>query len=398
MSSTLFASGTARGGTNLMDMILSVHPQIKVSQDPYLSLFKSYRRALVQTYKNKRIMLEDPLYEYYYSAEQLEIMDLIQNSDLSIKFDETEMPELIESLRNRMILSSPRLIEHLGSLKGDTYKDLYNSAMNIIASGWGVGDIKWIGFNDNWAVEFFTPVAKTFPDSKFIILIRDVRACIASHVRLVEAEAINPLYQYEKDLSMIALTMSFARCWRKQIAFAKHYQSLEMFKDRLLVATYEQLVSNPEEIARRFCDLLDVNYIPEMINTGCFISPDGGPWLPNTNHGNVPRKGIYSNTVNRWKSTLPPDVISLIEFICGPELEMMGYQLENTNFRKFPNEAFNVHAKDHINCQGWRTDNKNPEMDFGYELLRRSSLKGNTTNTELIKKCFLFPELYKLLK
>ncbi len=380
-----------------MDMLLSVHSQILVCQDPYLSLFKSYRRALVKQHHARIIDLDTPLQEYYYSGEQLAVMDLIQNNDLSIEFDARELPELIRSLKDRMQLSSPRLIAHLGSLKGATYRDLYDSAMEIIAAAWEVDDVAWLGFNDNWTVEFFAPVAKSFPNGRFLILIRDVRASIASHLKLVEAKAINPLYQYEKDLSMVALVMSFARCWRKQIAFAEHYRAMDLFKDRLCITTYEQLVSNPERVTRQLCDFLDVDYLPEMIDTGHFVSPDGGPWLPNSNHGEVPRKGIYADTVDRWKTTLSQGEIALIEFVCGPELELMGYQLQNTSFDVFPDVAFETHVRNHTSCQGWRTDNEDPTMDFGFELLRRSILKSKTDNPELIKKCFLFPEIYESL-
>ena len=135
-----------------------------------------------------------------------------------------------------------------------------------------------------------------------------------------------------------------------------------------------------------------------MIDTEYFVSPDGSsPWLPNTNHYDVPQKGIYNDTVDRWKETLPKPLISLIEFVCGPELEMLGYTLENKNFDEFPEAAFNSHVYEHIHCKGWRTDNRNPAMDFGYELLRRNCLNHGITNKELIKKCFLFQELYEKL-
>ena len=47
-SSLIYSVGTARGGTNLLNLILNVNDQIHLSQDPMLSLFKSYRDALIR--------------------------------------------------------------------------------------------------------------------------------------------------------------------------------------------------------------------------------------------------------------------------------------------------------------------------------------------------------------
>tara|TARA_B100000700_G_C14498816_1_gene603058 strand:- start:186 stop:608 length:423 start_codon:yes stop_codon:yes gene_type:complete len=133
-----------------------------------------------------------------------------------------------------------------------------------------------------------------------------------------------------------------------------------------------------------------------MLNTENFIAPDGGQWLPNSNHSGVPKKGIYSSTIDKWKSELDPKIISLIEFICGPELLALGYSVNN-NFINFPSDAFEMHEFDHKNTKGWRTDNLNPTMDFGFELLRRKLLSERTRNKDLIEKCFLFHESYEAL-
>ena len=39
----LFTAGTARGGTGLGTNILGVHPNVAISQDPFLGVWKHFR-------------------------------------------------------------------------------------------------------------------------------------------------------------------------------------------------------------------------------------------------------------------------------------------------------------------------------------------------------------------
>ena len=386
-SSLIYSVGTARGGTNLLNLILNVNNQIHLSQDPMLSLFKSFRDALtgelgnVNINSNSKDPLEAnylPLDEYYYFDHKLDVMNLIQNSSLDITFNFKEAEILRNSLASRMKLSSPLLIEHLHLLEGKTYKELLNSAQMIMAKSWNTQGIKWQGFNENWAIEFIKPISKSFTDAKFLILIRDVRSAISSHINLVDHKSLNRLYQYEKDANMIAGILSFSRCWRKQVAFMNKYKSSEL-SEKIHVMKYEDLVTNSEEEVKKVCKFLEIDFSDNMLNTEKFIAPDGGKWLPNSNHDGVPKKGIYSSTIDKWKSNLPSEMISLIEFVCGPELESLGYRLEN-DFHSFPNDAFEFHTLDHNNTKGWRTDNFDPLMDFSFEVLRRSLLEFDSDN------------------
>jgi hypothetical protein len=397
----IFCSGTARGGTNLLNLCLSVHPEIQVCQDPLLPFFKSFRaqildNALIASDAEKS--LNSPLDEYYYFESKLQVMDLIQEATLDIGFDQDSFPALRNELQSRMSFSSPKLIPYLGDLTGASYSDVFRSAIDIMETAWGKSGIEFPGFNDNWAIEFFRPVATTFPDAKFIALIRDVRSSVASHIRLVEHKSENPLYQYEKSAEMVALTMSFVRSWRKQVSFIAHYQASE-FADRFYWLRYEDLVTRPDLEIERVCDFLGVEFKENMVDTTQFVSPDGNKWLPNSNHVGVPREGIYSSTVDRWRSSLAPEAVELIEFIAGPDLVCCGYPLSKENhLKRFPLDAFNYHCHDSENCSGWRTDNMNSEIDFGLELMRESYLTDRLLDRRLDRELFLHYEMADLLR
>ena len=389
MPTPLFASGTARGGTNLVTLILSVHPEISLSQDPYLPLFRSLRNSIVASSGEALALAgfdpDGPLDEYYYSENRLAVMRLVQAADLDLPFDPAELPRLKRLLESRASLSSPLLVPHIGLLQGDTYKALFESAIEIVGIGRQTPDVAWPGWIDNWTVEFFPAMARRFPEARFIIIIRDVRSSIASQLRLT-------------DLTRVALPMSFVRCWRKQIALALHYREMELFRDRLHILTYEQLVRYPEQKTREMCEFVGVEYSPDMVDSTKFVGPDGGPWIPNSNYSDTPQQGIYHDSIDRWKKALPREVIRLIEFVAGPDLEMAGYALsEPQDSGGLDWDAYDRHVQDRLRYQGWRTDNGNPEIDFGLELLRRYCLEHQPEDPSLIERCFLFPEAYQNL-
>jgi hypothetical protein len=393
----LFISGTARGGTNLAIMMLSVHPDVSLSQDPFLALYKSFFNAVLSTNGLKEKDLQSPLYEYYYFREKIEKMHLLQKSDLNMPFNNSKLEELKTVIADRMKLSSPLLIPHLNQLKGNNYKTLFDYALAIVRKGRNEKNLKWVGFNDNWCIEFFAPLARTYKNAKFISIVRDVRGAIASHIKLVDAIHTNPLYQYKKDVSMLALTMSFARCWRKHVAFSYNYQMSRLLKDRILIIKYEDLVSNPQIETEKISDFLDIDYFEDMIDTNNFIAPDGGKWLPNSNQGHAPQKGIFTSSIDKWKDTLPNDLLDLIELVVGPDLEMCGYEALKSFNSEMVSNAYQRHKYEHENWVGggwgWRTDNYNPELDISFELLRRNTIENNKNDKELLELMLLFPDL-----
>ncbi len=346
MAKPLFVSGTARGGTNLAIMMASVLPEVALVQDPYLALLKSFRNTLMARDRVEGFDLHSPLDEYYYDDRRLDVMRRIQDATLDVPFDAQSLDELREVLANRMRLSAPLMLPYLGELQGGTYREVMERGIEIIGKAWKKPDATWMGFNDNWAIEFFGPLSNTFPDAKFLSIVRDGRSAVASHVRILEAQHTNPLYMYEKQPNMVALTLSFVRCWRKQVAFTRHYQ--HTLGDRLHVLSYEQLVTDPEREARRLAAFLEVEYRTEMIDASKFIAGDGNVWLPNSNHENAPQGRIYADTIGKWKSTLSPDMVDLVEFVAGPDLAFAGYETTRTFDDRMPWGAHALHRAEHV--------------------------------------------------
>ena len=400
--SPLFVAGTARGGTNLAIMMASAHPGVALVQDPFLAILKSLRNAAV----GAGVTAFDPggpLDEYYYYPDKLDVMRTVQACRLDLPVPPPAIQAIQAQLIPRMKLSAPLLVPYVERIRGPSHKDLLDRGLETIAEAKRRTDAKWVGFNDNWAIEFFGPLARAYPRAKFVAIIRDVRSALASHLRIVESQHRNPLYAYPKDPSMVAMALSFIRCWRKHVAFAAHYQCDPAMAGRVHVMQYERLVASPEQEMQSLCRFLEIDYRPEMVDSSKLIAGDGNVWIPNSNHQDAPQGGIYKDTVGKWRTTLPDAVKSLVGFVAGEDLALAGYEAE-PRFRsgELPLEALDWHAHQVRTWpgggMGWRTDNDDPIVDFAFELMRRAVLGLAQPSDNMIERMFLFPDVFESLR
>ena len=89
------------------------------------------------------------------------------------------------------------------------------------------------------------PLAKSFPNSKFFIVLRDPRSVYAS---------LSKNAKKRKELKVQLL--SFIRHFRKYVILVNYYLGLPIFKDRLMLIRYEELVTNPQSYFRKICKFL----------------------------------------------------------------------------------------------------------------------------------------------
>ena len=54
-----------------------------------------------------------------------------------------------------MSIASANLIPHLDKIPAPTFKEVFENIIEIIARVYKKKNIKWVGFNDNWTIEFF---------------------------------------------------------------------------------------------------------------------------------------------------------------------------------------------------------------------------------------------------
>jgi hypothetical protein len=393
----LFITSTARSGSYLISMMLSANPGITVASEPYLELFRSLRNDIIQhdapLELQKEFGAELPLQDYYFTDARIQCLDIIQSATLDLPFDTKGWDSFLEACSSRCALQCKELVPYLHKLKGDRYRDVFNHGLEIIASARNAEKCKWIGIKDAWTIEFFTPLARAYPEARFIVILRDPRAVINSMLGVKNI-----------DSSQVAHTLSYIRHWRKYVAFVAHFLQNSLLKDRLYVLTHEQVLQNPEKQAREMCDFLGVDYDNDMLDTDKYIDfATGKTWNGNSSFEKT-TSGISMHRAKRWRKTLPENLAHIIDFLCGPDMKIVGFEPLGPLDQQWPHTHILEHIiKTDLAFSNWRSDLRDPQQDFGFELFRNVLLampEGflSKIDQRLIRRSFLFEEAFVKLR
>jgi hypothetical protein len=203
--------------------------------------------------------------------------------------------------------------------------------------------------------------------------------------------AIDGALHAETDPRKIPHVLSFAKHWRKYVAFLLAYRKHHLFQNRLHVSLYEPLVSSPEKHLREMAEFLEVEFDPAMLDTNRFRTATGEHWEANWD--------IYQKSVDIWKTRLPRPVIEVIEFICNPEMRLLGYIPMHNSTSGLSAEALRFIIQDAHECKGWRSDFGQIEKDVGFEYFRKAVMENRDMqwSCEDIEHAFLFTEAYREL-
>lgn len=383
----LFSCGTTRGGTTFFTRVLSVNESIKVASDPYLPIFRSLRTAIMRKKINSDFDPDQPLDDYYFSSEKIRMMKAIQTSDLDLPITKEELDTIRTQLSARMNLAAKELLPFLPALNGSTYFKLFQNGLRLLEKAYDISSAKWVGFNDNWIIEFFPLLARAFPKAKFIVIVRDPRAAMASSIAL-----------RNRDPQLVPLMYSFAHCWRKHAAFAIMLMQNPLFKSRLFVFRYEDLATDPENIVKKLCQFLKIEYDGSMLNTEKFRPIIGDKWNTYSNF-NFSKSGIYMDSVARWKNYLEKGTIEFIEFVCEPEMKLFGYDTVDYKGGLPSSDIMRFLLKDDKVAQGWRCKHESWDIEHSYELFRKQACKieKELLTPIMIENNFLFKEVLEAI-
>lgn len=185
----LFIFGVARSGTNLLTHALDAHPYCTIALDPLMPLFKAWRNAIARQQTDRLYRPFDPssaFQDYYFDADGAALLDAMLGADAGLPLSATT--QLQEAVRARAALESPELAAAFSGWSGETVAELFDAALAIIADqarACGKHDLAVAGIKELWTVEFALPLARAFPDARFLIIHRDPRAVVASLVAMM---------------------------------------------------------------------------------------------------------------------------------------------------------------------------------------------------------------------
>lgn len=390
MKNTVFSSGTSRGGTTFFTRILSVNEKVKVSSDPFLPIFKHFYAAVMKS-AGIECSPDAPMSDYYFSRTSIEKMKILQESSLDLKIEKKELAIIIEKLKSRMNLAAKEVIPYCDTINGSTYEEILVNGFKALRSAYNISENDFCGFNDNWISEFFPVLAKSFPDSKFFTIIRDPRGSIASVEQL-----------RKKNPELAPSIYSFLRSWRKHASFVFNCKNNSHLNNKLYIVKYEDVVTSPEIEISKVCKFLNVRFSKNMLNTEKFRPVEGKSWGKYSHHKDTPESGIYSDAVDKWKTTLDKNIVSFIEHVCMPEMSLLGYMPEFknlTNPTDLTTDSLNAFLNNEKIAAGWK---HNPKLEWHHEMalenFRYTLLKMNNIDNNIIQENFLFNELYNEVK
>lgn len=383
----LFVTGIARGGTSLVGRMLDAHPQMAVAIDACLPLFRALRNSIVLE-SEPGFDPSGPMEDSYFDATQRGRQAALLNGRIDVPLRGTDLPTLRSALQRRAGDESADLAPVLAMLSGTTMRELLDHAMAQIALARPAADLARVGFKDLWISELIPALARGYPDARFVIVFRDPRDIVASVLGFLPV-----------DPTQVGHVLSFLRHWRKTVALAYRFARDAGIKSRVMTLRYEDVVTHPEGCARRMCGFLDLAFDRAMVETKKFKEYNtGGVWQGNSTFDSG-MNTISRSPMGRWRQRLQPAAVGLVELTCAAEMQACGYELAGTPVPE--GDILDFLVNDDVRACSWRSDGREPIVDFRRECARRALLAltpGRDPTAKDVVDAFLFEDVYATLR
>ena len=382
----LFGTALARSGGGLLSHVVSAHPEAMLARHPFLQIFKSFRNAIVRDLGIQEVSAvvapAAPLDDYYFSAPKRRLLDAVLDADLDLPFEDGS-EEFVAAAIARCEHESPDLAPHFSRLPAPTYRQVLDNALTLVGEARAATDRRWVGFQDPWILEFFPSLARAYPEARFVVLLRDPRGVVGSMKGIVRT-----------DPEQVVNTLSYARHWRKYVALLIRFLDDPLLAPRLHLLGYEQLLTDPQQAAGGIAAFLGLSFDPRMTDARSFVDwGTGEQWSGNSSFG-TERGTIDRSAAERWRETLDPGVRILVDWTCGPDMRVAGYDPLSDD----PTVALHTLVAESREPSHWRSDDGDVVIDCGGEVLRRALLEDEAVDEELARRCYLFPEVAPRLR
>lgn len=173
---------------------------------------------------------------------------------------------------------------------------------------------KWVEKTTNHA-RCMLAIRKFYPEAKFIHLIRDPVDSVASMA------SIKPTSIADFRITYVSSYYGFSRLWKKNVLSALRYPD----QGNVLHIFYEDLVLKPRVVLEQVCAFLGVSFEESLMKTfhesaASLFSGESCPWQ---NDNLLP--GFHTDAVHKWRRSLPPEKIWLIQKYTQDLARYLGY-------------------------------------------------------------------------
>ena len=102
------------------------------------------------------------------------------------------------------------------------------------------------------------------------------------------------------------------------------------FPDRFYGIRFEELKKDPQNVMKKVCKFLEIDYEPAIINENNWVDHHGKQW-GNRKISSFYDSGDHKNPVGRWKRLITPEELYLCEWV--GRTQMLAF---NMNFEEQP--------------------------------------------------------------
>ncbi|MFC1631089.1 sulfotransferase [Candidatus Omnitrophota bacterium] len=302
-SKMILVTGSARSGTTLLADCLNHHPQIMCVADAMNEFFKGFMKYAYYKLENEKKDSGYPIDNFFFSGSS-RVREFINQTDLEHKIPEYLRKEILQRMVIRDGSYCPEIIEPVKQLQAKTFARLFLEILRVLHSLYGSEQAAYFGIKTLWCEQLILPLARTFPNMVFVNIIRDPRAVVASN------------YVTKNNRYPLLFTI---RDWRKSVYYSWKFPRMKLLKHRFIAIKYEDLVAAPERTLSGITSLIGTRYDPAMTN---HVFKE-----PNTSYRDqLAEPGISARFTEKWKQTLPKDIIKKVENFAFSEMNKKGYR------------------------------------------------------------------------
>ena len=285
-----FIAGQAKSGTTLLAALLDNHPELLV-----LPQETAYFPTVLRKYGHAGRRAQ---FDYLTKQSFSRILFGGEPKWLEHEYKNFPQQKFLETFE-RIAFDPANAERDLLALMAEAYAQTIGVPLDRIQ--------RWIEktpANRNHVDEIFA----RFPNAKFLVILRDPRAILATQIALEKT-------RQTKRFSVYYVIAH----WRAAANLARRVRAGD---GRGLFVQFEQLVSEPATVMKKLCDYLEINFDPNVVLQPTKI---GEPWGGNS-AAQIGFSQVSAEPASRWQNELSEDEIGWVEWHCRELMPEFGYE------------------------------------------------------------------------